>query len=167
MNRVYEDYWRVLFAICYNKTKDVQASEEIVQDIFVSLWKRGGKLIVPISIKGYLITSAKTGIIKHYKQKAKNQTIVLDNCDLCEQKNFGQDVLEHNEAIFKFLKEDIEIIIDQLPCQCQKVYRLSREKQLSTKEIASELKISQKTVKNHLTKALSTIKQKVITALNS
>lgn len=161
INSIYEDYWEMLFALCYHKTKDMPASEEIVQDIFVSLWKRKGELIVADSIKGYLIKSAKTGIIKYYKSKVKSTATPVADCNLCEQKGFGEDVLQHNEAIVKLLEEEVEIIVNELPCQCQKVYRLSREKHLTTNEIAAKLNISQKTVKHHLTKALAYIQKKI------
>src|SRR5258708_39393941 len=44
--------------------------------------------------------------------------------------------------------------IDQLPEQCQKVFRMSRFEELRQQEIADRLGISIKTVKNHITLAL-------------
>ena len=161
LEQLYENYWRLLFAICYQKTNNVEASEEIVQDVFVALWKRGGELVVPASIKNYLIKATKTGLIRYYRKKSKNREEVASKCDLCEAPGFGEDTLQHNEAISKFLREDLQLIVDQLPCQCQKVYRLSREEHLTNDEIAIKLNISQKTVKNHLTKALSVIRNRV------
>ncbi|WP_103070194.1 RNA polymerase sigma-70 factor [Aquimarina sediminis] len=161
IDQLYTDYWKLLYAICYHKTNDAEASEEIVQDIFIGLWKRGGKLEVTTSIKSYLIKSAKTGVIKYYRSKIKSKEDLSTECNLCEKSEFGADVLQHNEAISKFLDQDLQLIINQLPCQCQKIYRLSRENHLTTNEIAKELKISQKTVKNHLTKALSFIRTKI------
>lgn len=154
-----------MYAICYKNTNDTEASEEIVQDVFIGLWKRGGELEVSLSIKSYLIKSAKTGVIKHYRTKTKNREDVVTACNLCEEKEFTIDVLEHNEAISTFLEEDLQLVVNQLPCQCQKVYRLSRENQLNSNEIAVALSISPKTVKNHLTKALSFIRKQIKPAI--
>ena len=159
--RLYQEHWKLLFAICYKNTNDLQASEEIVQDVFVGLWKRGGILIVRETIKTYLIKCVKTGIIKHYRDKRKKLDTFKTDCDLCEKYRLNEATLQHNEAIEGFLEEDLQLIVNQLPCKCQKVYRMSREEHLSTKEIASILNISPKTVKNHLTKALAIIHTKI------
>ena len=164
---MYEQHWKLLFAICYSKTKDMGASEEIVQDVFVGLWKRGGELQVLKSLQSYLIKSVKVGIIKYFKKKAREASIIVEECDLCEHPEFVTGVLEHNEAITNFLEEDIEIIVGKLPCRCQEVYRMSREQHMTSREIAVKLGVSQKTVKNHLNKALATIRSRSTLLLNS
>ncbi|EAR12937.1 putative RNA polymerase sigma factor [Polaribacter irgensii 23-P] len=161
IDQLYTKYWKLLYAICYKSTNDTIASEEIVQDVFIGLWKRGGALEVSFSIKSYLIKSAKTGIIKYYRTKTKNREDVFTACNLCEENEFTIDVIEHNEAITTFLEEDLQLVVNQLPCQCQKIYRLSRENQLNANEIAVALNLSPKTVKNHITKALSFIKKHI------
>jgi len=155
---LYKKFWKKLYAICYNQTNHKEISEEIVQDIFISLWKRRKELVITTSIEHYLVKATKLKVIdyyrKHYTEKHKNTS----QCDLCEHPEFDQKCLEHNEALFEFLEQEVELIVNQLPCQCQKVYRLSREQQLNTSEIAKDLNISTKTVKNHLTKALGFIR---------
>jgi RNA polymerase sigma factor (sigma-70 family) len=59
----------------------------------------------------------------------------------------------HNELV-----QQINTIVETLPEKCQLVYKLSREEQLSHKEIALRLNISVKTVENHIAKALQTIR---------
>ena len=143
------------------------ASEEIVQDVFVGLWKRGGKLQVLKSLQSYLIKSVKVGIIKYFKKKAREASLIVEECDLCEHPEFVTGVLEHNEAITNFLEEDIEVIVGKLPCRCQEVYRMSREQHMTSREIAVKLGVSQKIVKNHLNKALATIRSRSTLLLNS
>jgi RNA polymerase sigma-70 factor (ECF subfamily) len=57
--------------------------------------------------------------------------------------------IEHRELL-----SQINSIVDNLSEKCKVVYKLSREEQLSHKEIAAQLDISTKTVENHLNKAL-------------
>ena len=64
--------------------------------------------------------------------------------------------LEYNEFLFRFLKT-----IEKLPDTQQKVIRLSRFKQLSNKEIAEKLSLSEQTVKNQLSLGLKTLKEKL------
>jgi RNA polymerase sigma-70 factor (ECF subfamily) len=150
-----------LYAICYAKTSNKEASEEMVQDIFISLWNRKDELTITLSIEHYLIKAAKLKVIDYYRMlaTAKHQTLI--DCELCNLLECDQNFLQHNDAIHKFLEKDLEITVQNLPLQCQKVYRLSREEQMSISEIAENLNISPKTVKNHLTKALNFIREKI------
>ncbi|MEM0939472.1 MAG: sigma factor [Bacteroidota bacterium] len=58
------------------QTQDEEASEEMVQDIFVSLWKRWDEVVINSSLEGYLIRSAKQKVIDYYREKySVKQTI--------------------------------------------------------------------------------------------
>jgi RNA polymerase sigma-70 factor (ECF subfamily) len=77
----------------------------------------------------------------------------------------GQMIVEKNtteEAIdVKEMQEMINIAVEQLPEQQKKVYKLSRKEGLTAEEIAAQMNLSHKTVKNHLTEALHFIKEKL------
>ncbi|MGM8361565.1 RNA polymerase sigma-70 factor [Flavobacterium sp. ARAG 55.4] len=158
---LYRDFWKKLYAICYSKTSNKEASEDMVQDIFISLWNRRNKLVITSSIEHYLIKSAKLKVIDYYRIQSSAKENNLLECNLCEHPEFDKEFLQQNEALYQFLEQDVELIVSDLPCQCQKVYRLSREEQMSTTEIADNLNISPKTVKNHLTKALGLIRKNI------
>lgn len=49
-------------------------------------------------------------------------------------------------------------VVESLPDKCQMVFKLSRNEQLSHKEIAEQLGISTKTVENHITNALKVLR---------
>ena len=155
--KLYRAHWRRLYALCYAKTKSCEASEEIVHDVFMALWKRRKRFVFSKKTENYLIKSARTKIVDFYCKKSNTHTTGLTECNLCEENGFDAGTVEHNLAVDRFLEQDLQMVVDQLPCRCQEVFRLSREDNLTTKEIALRLGISQKTVKNHLTKALSFI----------
>ncbi|OED45965.1 hypothetical protein AB832_01125 [Flavobacteriaceae bacterium (ex Bugula neritina AB1)] len=157
--KLYQAHWRKIYGICFSKTGDVQASEEMVQDIFVSLWRRRKTIIIHTSIEAFLVKAAKLKIIDYYRKESRVRQ--LDYSSLNIPYEFEEKHLSQNQALYNFLEEDLEMVVSKLPTQCQKVYRLSREENLKIKEIASKLLISEKTVKNHLTKALYIIKREV------
>ena len=162
---LYKKFWKQLYTICYNQTKQKEVSEEIVQDIFISVWKRRKELVITTSIEHYLVKAAKLKVIDYYRTLYTEKHKNMSPCNLCEHPEFDEKCLEHNEALFEFLEQEVQVIVNQLPCQCQKVYRLSREQQFNTSEIAENLNISPKTVKNHLTKALSFIRVNIALGL--
>lgn len=155
-------YWKRLYAICYSQTRDIEASEEMVQDIFISLWKRWDHLEITSSLENYLVKSAKLKVIDYFREECKSKLISSETNDEDTKKEPRSAVIAHNEVELEILKHHADHLVNQLPYQCQTVYRLSRENQLSTKEIALQLGLSQKTVKNHLTKALSFMRHRMI-----
>lgn len=163
--KLYQKYWKKLYILCYSKTKNVEVSEEIVHDVFISLWKHKEHFVVTKGTENYLIKSAKSKIVDYYRKNNKSKYKRVSDCNLCEEQNFDSNTFTHNLAVHKFLEDDLKLVVNQLPCKCQEVYRLSREEHLTTNEIALRLNISQKTVKNHLTKALSFIKKQLEPAL--
>ncbi|MGZ3836829.1 MAG: sigma-70 family RNA polymerase sigma factor, partial [Mucilaginibacter sp.] len=60
----------------------------------------------------------------------------------------------YNDIEYKELMMQVSEVVSKLPEKCREIYKLSREGQLSHKQIAEQLNISTKTVENHLTKAL-------------
>ena len=154
--KIYRKYWKRLYLFSFKLIRDKVISEEVVHDAFVALWKRRGDFDISTATEVYLIKTVKTKIVDHFR-KHKVGIIKSDECKMCNDQDFTYEAIEHNLAVEKLFEEDLEIILTQLPCRCQEVYRLSRQHHLSTNEIALKLGISQKTVKNHLTKALSRI----------
>ncbi|MFV0591314.1 MAG: sigma-70 family RNA polymerase sigma factor, partial [Draconibacterium sp.] len=66
-----------------------------------------------------------------------------------------------SEVLYKELVQQVEAIVEELPEKCRIVYRMSREEQLSHKEISNRLNISPKTVENHITKALFVLRASI------
>ena len=148
---IYNQNWEKLFGICYYHIQDNDLANEIVQDIFCSLWERRNSLEIQGPIENYLTRSAKYKVIDYFRSKASQQQIIsVNEIELCDK-----HICTENQVLYHSLTERLGILVDTLPCQCQQVYRLSRERGFNTKEIASQLLISEKTAKNHLNKALN------------
>ncbi|HEY0177667.1 MAG TPA: RNA polymerase sigma-70 factor [Pedobacter sp.] len=150
---IYTRYWEKLFIVAHNRLKDSTEAEEVVQDVFYSIWKRRDTLELQYSLTTYLSVAVKYQVINlqaklHYK--AVHEDI---------QYNTGQAV-ETTELWFaeKELKEQLKAAIDKLPEKCRIVFLKSREEHKSNAEIAAELNVSEKTVEAHITRALHTLK---------
>ncbi len=151
---IYNRYWGKLLAIAYKHTKDKSASEEILQEVFLSLWNR--KAIVEIqSLQGYLATAVKFSIFKQHQRQRRRLEL--------ERTEYNVQLIsdDENEIDARFLKEYINGIVEQLPEKCQLVFRYSRESGMNIPEIAQEMNIAEKTVESHLTKALKTIRTNI------
>lgn len=154
LTKLYNTYWQLLFISAYNIIKDKELCEDIIQDVFMNIWHNRENLEINISLKGYLYACARYRVFNQFKKDKDKMHIEFFN-DL--DKRF-QYATPETEMMHDELVQQINTIIETLPEKCQLVYKLSREEQLSHKEIAERLNISTKTVENHITKALQTIR---------
>nr|WP_315151106.1 RNA polymerase sigma-70 factor [uncultured Flavobacterium sp.] len=154
LTELYNEFWQMLFVASFNIIKDKELCEDIIQDIFMNIWNNREKLEINISLKGYLYACARYQVFNQLrKNKDKMHVEFLDDLDKRFQHSTPETQLMHEELV-----QQLSAIIDTLPEKCQLVYKLSREEQLSHKEIAARLDISTKTVENHITKALQVIR---------
>ena len=143
---IYKRYWKLLFAIAANKTGVLADAEEIVQEIFADLWKRREVISIRHSLKSFLAGAAKFQVYIYFDKQNRQR--------ICQQEAIHGDSQVDPSYDYKALEEEVHQATAQLPERCRLVYELSRNAGLSHKEIARTLNISEKTVENHITKAL-------------
>lgn len=159
---IYKAYWEVMYLAAYNLVKDRSVCEDIVQEVFISLWQRRAKLQIKVSLKSYLYTSTVYKVYDHFsKNKKMAKEELFDNFENKIETSNPETKLMHEELIHL-----LDSIIDTLPDKCKEVYKLSRENMLSNKEIAEQLNISQRTVEGHISKALKILKESLGVAVS-
>lgn len=149
----YDLYWEKVFAVCYNNIKEVEPAKGMVQEIFKSLWERRAELEIE-KIEHYLIRSAKFKTFEYIRNKVsrqKHNEFQMMDCSVSSN-------CTEEQVLFNNLKEKVDVLVDTLPCQCKRVYKMSREQGMSNKEIANLLYISERAVEYHITKAMSRLK---------
>ena len=148
---IYHRYWKNLLAIAFNRLADKQASEEAVQDVFLSLWARREEVSIG-SLQAYLATAVKFTVYRQLLNEKRRRTLLHRNY------HPSRPQFAETEIYGKFLEEYIRGIIETLPEKCQLVFKYSRDEGLTIPEIAKEMNISIKTVEAHLTRALKTLR---------
>lgn len=153
-SEIYSRYWKKLFTVAANKTGEAEEAEEIVQDIFISLWQRRESIEITTTLEAYLAVCVKYRVLKVLATRYRFQKYVDHSAgSITENNNSTLEWLEFTE-----LKSTLEALVSNLPEKCRLVYRLSREHGLSQKQIASECEISEKTVEAHIGKALKVLR---------
>jgi RNA polymerase sigma-70 factor (family 1) len=150
---IYDRYYKVILTFCLKKLKDKEQAKDIVQDVFTNIWHKREKLEIKSSLPGFLIISAKNRILDlfaHSLVQTKFRYTLTDS----DQLSNGTDFLIRE----KQLQFQIKQAVDSLPKKRRKVFELSRYENLSRKEIAKTLSLSERTVNNHLVNALSRLK---------
>lgn len=160
---LYGRYWDKIFAVAMHRLGDVAEAEEIVQEIFLSLWARRKNLQLTHGLHTYLSVAVKYKVINHLaRQHRRQQQINQLTSNAPADPNTTAEWLDEKE-----LRAQLERTIGNLPEKCRMVFLLSRDENKTYAEIATELNISHKTVEAHMSKALSVLRQslKVATPL--
>lgn len=153
-SEIYNRYWKKLFAIGSNKIGQFEEAEEIVQDIFISLWDRREEIVITSSLSAYLAVSVKYRVIKILAKRYQHSKYEEHSLAVLPfSTNSTEDWLEFLE-----LKSRLEVLVAKLPEKCRLVYKASREQGYSQKQIAEEFGISEKTVEAHIGKALKSLR---------
>lgn len=154
---IYKRYAPRLLAHAMHKTDDRESSEELVQDTFMVFFKQRYRSANIQSLPAYLNTVLKNKILDHYRRES-----VLKKYEVFATKLVVEPVYDETQVETKELSDLLSLNINKLPRQCKKVFKLSREEQLSNKEIARELNISENTVEQHMRKALRLLRNSLI-----
>ena len=129
---------------------DFDQAEEIVQEMFFSFWQKREKVEINISLEAYLFRSVRNACLNYLKHlKIREQYKLANNQDIRQKE---QEI--HDSVVALELQERIENVIDQLPTERKKIFKMSRFDELKYKEIAVKLNISVKTVEAQMSKAL-------------
>jgi RNA polymerase sigma-70 factor (family 1) len=151
---IFELYKKRVFSVALKMLKSEIEAEEIVQEVFLSIWQAKARLDDINDPEAYLFTITYNTIYTHLKKASRNRQ-VLDAIifNLSEIQNTTGDTIAGNET-GKLIKEAIE----RLSPQQRTVYELSKQDGLSYDQIAEQMNISRNTVRNHLAEAMKTIR---------
>ena len=153
---IYRRYWCKLFGIAYHQTGVREEAEELVQELFLSLWNRRSDVIIrhldlylTLAIKNKAYDFIKSQIsFRKYQEYLIFQEI---------NQYYGTDEIVN----FSELSEAVEKALSCLPEKSAEVFRRSRFENQSVKEIALYLNLSEKAVEYHITKSLKFLKDKL------
>ncbi|MFT4203831.1 MAG: RNA polymerase sigma-70 factor [Chitinophagaceae bacterium] len=149
---IYKQYWYHLYCIALKYLHSKEDAEEVLQQLFEKLWKKRTSLIIK-DLGPYLAASLHNMVIDFHRKK-KRHSVFVQNYLHVEQYGEGPEM----PMSMKQLDQEVELAIDKLPQKTKDIFCLSRYNNKSNKEIASLLKISEKTVEYHITKSLQFLK---------
>jgi RNA polymerase sigma-70 factor (ECF subfamily) len=145
---LYERFAKKLYKLAYQKTASTETAEEIVQEVFVSLWEKREGLLIG-NVEHYLLSAVRYQVINHLR-------------NVIAQRKFSEPQ-EHNVALVheaelpmtvEDLQTALEMSLGMLPEKTRQVFRMSRYEYLSHREIAQQLDLTEKSVEYHITQAL-------------
>lgn len=152
---LYVRYKDRLLCFCLNFIKSRDEAEDLVQELFLFIWESRFFLKPHLSFSSYLYTIAHHRILNYFRKIEFQRKV--ENL-ISEQLPQEEDVIISN-IVFNEYQEILKLTISKLPPKRQCIFNMSREMNLSHKEIAESLNISIYTVQEHISESLRFIKK--------
>ena len=150
---IFKAYWKIMFTSAYSKLHSKEIAEEIVQDLFATLWIKREQLLIT-DLKYYLHTSVKNRVLNHIRSQIRDRKYWEYYKKFIPQ----SDATTEKTVYYDDLKESLDQSVYLLPDKTKQIFQLSRVNGLSVNEIASKLNISEKVVEYHLTSSVKKLK---------
>ncbi|RRB02410.1 RNA polymerase sigma factor [Larkinella rosea] len=153
---IYNRYWYKLFGVAYQETGSREDAEELVHDLFESVWNKRQQAQIR-HLSSYLVVSIKhltTNYIKSKITRRRYQEHLILN-ELRQTESTDETVN------FSDLSKAIEEVMKKLPEKTCEVFTLSRFENQPVKDIARRLNLSEKAVEYHITKSLKVLQEQL------
>lgn len=154
---IYERYWDIMYIHVLKMLGDENDAKDLVQELFTSLWIKGLNMEFNTNLSGYLYVTARNKVINMIRQNRVRRDY------LTSLARFGSEM--SNTTLEQLNARDLAAAVERevkcLPCKMREIFELSRNHDLSHKEIALRLDISDKTVKKQISNALKIIRLKL------
>lgn len=153
---IYQRFSVLLYRHARRMLNDHQEAEDILQEVFLILWNKAPDLDVKSNLAGYLYNSVRNRIFNYLDHsKVKEKYMASLECFLEK----GEAQTDHRIRE-RQLREMIEQELALLPPRMRAAFELSRNSNLSYKEIAEQLNVSESVVRNNVSRALQQLRSK-------
>src|SRR5690606_37575193 len=154
---IYRRYKGVLYLHTYRKLTNEEETDDLLHDLFAALWDRRTSLTIRDSLSAYLYRSVRNRVFDHIAHQK-----VVDRYEHSFQNYLTNGPLLADHLVReRELRRVIEVEVANLPIKMQQIFKLSRFHQFSHKEIAKQLTVSEKTVKNQVNNGLKVLRNKL------
>lgn len=154
--QIFQFYYNRVYTFILNTLFDKTFAEDITQTVFITLWEKRNTIDPEKDIAPLLYTIAKNHVYRQTEQLLRKYKYEQTQQEMIQGWNNPEEVVNNH-----FLEEILSELIEKLPSARRRIFLLSRKENLSNKDIADRLHISEKTVDTQIRRALAFLKEQM------
>lgn len=139
----------------YRMLKDHSEAEDITQDIFLKIWRNRTSIGAVDAFGPYLFRMARNAVYDRFDNRSVRENYARRASLLPEYELPDSDIDSRDLLLL------IRMVVEKMPEQRRRIFRMSREEGLSNDQIAEQLSISRRTVENQISRALAELRKLV------
>lgn len=152
---LFHAYYDLLYSTALQYGKSAALAEDIVQQVFLTVWEKRESLVDVSQPEAWLFTIARNRVMDHFRRELSNRQYIRHIKEVFQQ----EEGTPADLLILRQRKELVERALATLTERRQEIYRMSREQGLSYEEIGLRLGIGRETVKDHISRSLAAIRE--------
>ncbi len=155
---LFRRYYEPLCLYCNKIVGSMDTAEEIVQELFYTLWKDRSNLRIILSVKSYLYGAVRNQSLQYFEHLQVRERyfhkIASGQFQESSPHDSPQDILEYKE-----LEHRLEVALEGLPKRRRDIFRMNRFEGKKYEQIAHEMSLSVKTIEAEISKALQVLRK--------
>lgn len=157
MGIAFDQYWELLFRHAFRKLQSEELAKDVVQEVFIALWKDLEKLMVQQDLLPYLYAVLRNRILSQYRKDIVRLRYAVAHASKEQESEPSSHQLLLNKELQSIINDEVNL----MPARMRQIYKLKKEENYSIKDISKQLEISEQTVKNQLLNASSRLKNRL------
>lgn len=153
---IYTRYFGVLYVHAYRRLNDGEETNDLLQDLFSAIWFKREDLVVNVSLSSYLYSAVRKRILNFFEKRKVIGRYTVSLAGFVDQ---DYEYADHKVRESQ-LRKLIEAEIAKLPEPLKSIFLMSRNEQMSYKEIGEQLGMTEQAVKSHMKRILKTFRAK-------
>jgi RNA polymerase sigma-70 factor (family 1) len=154
---IYNRYSGLLYVYSLKMIRDKGEAEDLVQDLFLSFWNGRESLEINSSVSAYLYAAVRYRFFDLLSRQKVRSDYVAAWQEFMDQGTYSTDDYINEKELIAL----VEYEVTKLPEKMRHVFELSRNTGMTHRAIAQQLNLSEKTVRNHINRALKILRLKL------
>lgn len=147
--KLFSRFWDKVYAIAYHRLGDEQDADDLVQELFISIWERRSEIILRSSFEQYIIGAVKFKVISVIRNRGIKEQVFKE----LKMRMTEIEYAKSDYAVYPDLEETLNSSLLSLNDNVRMAFML-RADNLSIKEIAIQLGLQEQTVRNYIATAI-------------
>ena len=156
-NEIYNRFQGLLYVYACRIVKEAHEAEDIVQEVFIYLWDKRASLVCENSLAAWLYSAVRYKFFDRLDHQKVRTGYLQSLQKFIDQEDYCTDHYIRERELTNLIEKGIAA----LPSKMQEIFALSRKEDLTHKEIAIQLNLTEKTAKNQVHNALKILRTRI------